>query len=180
MKKIGRMSPDEIAGLVCETLGQAGITVTLTGGACVAIWSRGKYVSEDLDFIEEGPVSRRRIIEAMGALGFEVDGRIFVHRDTNVYVEFPTGPLMVGDERVLDVATRETVGGQLRLLKPTDCVKDRLAAYFHWNDKQALEQAVMVAKDQGVDMKDLRRWSEGEGAVQKFEAFRKRLRQRRE
>lgn len=177
MKKIGQMSPEEIAGLVCETLRRAGVTVTLTGGACVAIWSRGKYVSEDLDFIEEGPVPRRRIIEIMGTLGFKAEGRIFVHPDTSVYVEFPVGPLMVGDERVLDVATRDTTGGQLRLLKPTDCVKDRLAAYYHWNDRQALEQAMMVAKDQAVDMKDLRRWSEGEGAVPKFDAFRKRLRQ---
>ena len=30
-------------------------------------------------------------------------------------------------------------------MTPTDSVKDRLAAYYHWNDQQALEQAIMVA-----------------------------------
>jgi len=37
------MSAEELAGLVCGTLQNAGITVTLTGGGCVAIWSEGKY-----------------------------------------------------------------------------------------------------------------------------------------
>ena len=55
------MSIEELAGLVCQTLQNAGITVTLTGGACVAIWSKGKYVSHDLDFIEEGPVPRKAV-----------------------------------------------------------------------------------------------------------------------
>ena len=31
----------------------------------------------------------------------------------------------------------------LKLLSPTDCVKDRLAAYYHWNDRQSLEQAIL-------------------------------------
>jgi hypothetical protein len=35
------MSVEELAGLVCETLANVGITTTLTGGAFVAIWSEG-------------------------------------------------------------------------------------------------------------------------------------------
>ena len=46
------MSAEELAAHVCQTLGDAGITVTLTGGACVAIWSDGAYTSRDLDFVE--------------------------------------------------------------------------------------------------------------------------------
>ena len=48
MKQIGDMSAEELAGLVCHALRQAGVTVTLTGGACVAIWSEGRYVSDGL------------------------------------------------------------------------------------------------------------------------------------
>lgn len=169
------MSAEELAGLVCQTLQAAGITVTLTGGACVGIWSCGKYVSQDLDFIEEGPVPRRRVVEAMKAIGFEPEGRYFIHPDTQLFVEFPTGPLMVGDERVERVNIRDTSSGQLRLLSPTDCVKDRLAAYFHWNDRQALEQAVLVANAQAIDLDDVRRWSKAEGSVAKFHVFRNRL-----
>jgi len=161
--------------MVCETLANVGITTTLTGGACVAIWSEGKYVSRDLDFIEEGPVPRRQVKDALAIIGFREKDRYFVHPDTEFFVEFPTGPLTVGDERVHKVETRDTVGGRLRLLSPTDCIKDRLAAFFYWNDKMAFEQARLVAKVQSIDIADLRRWAKREGETQKFQAFEESL-----
>ena len=172
------MSAEELAGLVCDALRRAGITVTLTGGACVGIWSEGKYVSDDLDFIEEGPVPRRAVREVMEALGFKAKGRYFLHPSTKLFVEFPTGPLMVGDQRVERVAEKKTPSGILRLLSPTDCVKDRLAAFFHWNDRQALEQALLVANIQKVDRKNLREWATGERNLEKFKAFEKKLKSR--
>ncbi len=165
------MSGEEIAALVCETLRTNGITVTLTGGGCVAIWSEGAYVSKDLDFIEEGPVPRSRVKAALAEIGFSEKRRYFAHPDTEFFVEFPTGPLTVGDERVREVATRQSVTGQLRLLSPTDCVKDRLAAWFHWNDRQSLQQAVLVVKSQPVDLDDVRAWASAEGADDKLGEF---------
>jgi hypothetical protein len=170
------MSVEELAGLLCQTLKHAGITVTLTGGACVAIWSHGKYISRDLDFIEEGSVPRKKVRDAMKELGFKEMGRHFEHPATRYFVEFPPGPLMVGEQRVEHVTKRMTPAGALRLLTPTDCVKDRLAAFFHWNDRQSLEQALMVAQTQDVDLKDIRRWSRTEGNDAKFGIFQKRLR----
>lgn len=171
MKSIAEMSVEELAGLVCETLGDSGITVTLTGGACVAIWSDGLYVSKDLDFIEEGPVPRRQVKDALATIGFTEKNRYFVHPATEFFIEFPTGPLTVGDERVRQVTTLETAAGKLRLLSPTDCVKDRLAAFFYWNDKMAFEQALLVAQQQPIDMLDLRRWASAEGEIVKLKAF---------
>jgi hypothetical protein len=82
---------------------------------------------------------------------------------------------MVGDERVRRVTERNTPSGVLRLLSPTDCVKDRLAAFFHWNDRQALEQALLVAVTQKVDLKDVRRWAAGERNEEKYQSFLDRL-----
>lgn len=175
MKPIAQMSDEEVAGLVCETLQNIGITTTLTGGACVAIWSEGKYVSRDLDFIEEGPVSRSKVKAALAGIGFEEKNRYFIHPETDCYVEFPTGPLTVGDQRVHEVETRETAAGRLRLLKPTDCVKDRLAAFFYWNDMESFEQALLVARQQPVDIKDIRRWAEAEGQAEKLATFEEAL-----
>jgi hypothetical protein len=165
------MSAEELAAMVCQALADAGITVTLTGGGCVAIWSEGKYVSRDLDFIEEGPVPRRRVKAVLEGLGFEERKKYYVHPASEFFVEFPTGPLMVGDERIETVERRDTSTGSLRLLSPTDCVKDRLAAFFHWNDRQALAQALLVARAQAVDIKEIRRWSKAEGEIADFESF---------
>ncbi len=61
--------------------------------------------------------------------------------------------------------------GNFVLLTPTDCVKDRLAAFFHWNDPQSLEQAFMVAQSQDIDMKEVKRWSLKEGHSDKYKVF---------
>ena len=180
MKPIPEMSIEELGGLVCESLQKAGITVTLTGGACVAIWSGGQYISHDLDFIEEGPVSQRKIREVLGQLGFTARmGRHFVHPESEFFVEFPVGPLMVGDERVEKFRVRKTLAGALRLLSPTDCVKDRLAAFYLWNDREALQQALLVAHAQKIDLANVRRWSVAEDNEGKFRLFRSKLRARR-
>jgi hypothetical protein len=170
------MSAEELAGLVCQTLRDAGIVVTLTGGTCVTVWSNGKYVSGDLDFIEEGPVPRRKIRRILATLGFHENGNNFLNPSCKFFVEFPAGPLMVRDQRVEDFAERKTPTGMLRLLTPTDCVKDRLAAYFHWNDRQSLEQALLVARAQDVNLKDIRRSSLSEESLDKFGLFQQRLR----
>ncbi len=57
------------------------------------------------------------------------------------------------------------------LLTPADCVKDRLAMYYHWHDPQALEQAVMVAKAQKVDLNEVELWSKKEGKTAEYEHF---------
>lgn len=68
------------------------------------------------------------------------------------------------------------VGLVFRILSATDCVKDRLAAYYHWNDPQSLEQALLVAKRQKIDLREVKRWSKVEGHSEKYNEFVKRLR----
>ena len=58
-----------------------------------------------------------------------------------------------------DIAKMEFETGKLFLLSATDCVKDRLAAYYYWDDLQSLEQAVLVAKSKEIDISEIRRWS---------------------
>lgn len=172
MKSIARMSPEELSAFICQSLLDAGIVVTLTGGGCVAVWSNGEYVSKDLDFIEQGTVPRREIRAVLKDAGFNQSGRYFTHPETDFFIEFPAGPLAVGDEPVVGISERQTATGKLRLLSPTDCVKDRLAAFFHWKDRQALEQALLVARAQDVNLAEIGRWSKAEGEMKKFASFR--------
>jgi len=48
---------------------------------------------------------------------------------------------------------------------------DRLAAYYHWNDPQSLDQAFMVARRHKIDWTEIKKWSFREGHPEKFEEF---------
>jgi hypothetical protein len=84
--------------------------------------------------------------------------------------------LSVGSQKVQEIKTREYDTGTLKLLSPTDCVKDRLAAYYHWGDRQSLVQAVMVVQDHQVDLDEIARWSKGEGKEDEYRKIEARLR----
>jgi len=169
MMALGEMSIGEVAAHVAAHLEQNGINVVLTGGSCVTIYTANRYQSYDLDFIEEGRTGRKKIAGILAQLGFQAKDRYFTHTETPYFVEFPSGPLAIGDEPVRDIARLEFATGTLRLLSPTDCVKDRLANYYHWKDRQCLDQAIMVAMDAAVDMEEIERWSRHEGMAEVFD-----------
>jgi hypothetical protein len=52
---------------------------------------------------------------------------------------------------------------------------DRLAAYYHWDDIESLEQALLVAGLHDVDLCEIRSWSDNEGMREKFTTFLNRL-----
>jgi len=165
----------DLAALVCDACLKNTIDVVLSGGACVSIYTENRYTSYDLDFVLRSPVPRKKIKTVMGDLGFREDGRHFRHPVNPYIVEFLLPPLSVGGEPVQEV--QEIRKGQriLRLLSPTDCVKDRLAAYFHWNDRPSLQQAILVCCAKEVDLREVRRWSLREGMKDRYGEFRKQL-----
>jgi hypothetical protein len=159
------------AARVADGFARTGIEVVLTGGACVSIYTRNKYASYDLDFVNVGGVSGRVIAEVLGRAGFRKEGRVFTRADCPYSVDILGPPLSIGAEQIVETATMIVGGRELKLLTPTDSVKDRLAAYFHWNDLQALEQALMVARSREVDLSSVRNWAVSEGHLEKFKAF---------
>jgi hypothetical protein len=175
MKPVREMTVGEFGAFVAGQLWKYDIDVVLTGGACVMIYSNNRYQSFDLDFIERPGSDRKRIKSALEDIGFKEENRYFTHPDTEYFVEFPSGPLSVGDEPVKDIAVLEFSTGQLRIISPTECVKDRLAAYYHWRDLQCLEQAIIVASMNDVDLNEVERWSEHEGMLEEFHRIRGRL-----
>ena len=176
-QSLKNISIKDLAGLVSSQLNKHNLEVILTGGACVTIYSKNKYQSLDLDFVtyaaEDQP---KEITVAMKKLGFKraAEG-FFEHSNCKYIVEFIPPPLAIGREPVKKIDEMKTKQGTLKLLSPTDCVKDRLAAYYHWNDPQSLEQAIMVAKRQKVDLKEIKRWSKLEGHEKKYANFLKEL-----
>ena len=169
------MSQGELAAYVQDSLQADGIQVVLSGGSAVSFYSSDKYVSKDLDLINTSFSRRNKIKAVMEELGFHEQGRYFIHPETTSFIEFPDGPLSVGEEPVKEISEFELSTGTLRVLSPTDCVKDRLCAFYFWNDLQGLEQATLVTKSQKVDLKEIKRWSKVEGKVKEFKAFTEKL-----
>jgi len=175
MKPIKDMAIGELAAFICSFLKRKGIDVVLSGGSCVSIYTENKYASLDLDFIEFGSVSRRKLKKVLSEIGFHEENRYFKSSETDIFLEFPSGPLSVGSEPIKEVITLNFPTGELRIISATECVKDRLASYYHWGDQQSLYQAVLVAKDNSVNIEELERWSEVEGKLSVFSEIKKRL-----
>jgi hypothetical protein len=55
-------------------------------------------------------------------------------------------------------------------------VLDRLMKYFHWQDEQGLEQALLVAASRPIDLARIRAVSLAEGRPRELQVFLDRLR----
>ena len=161
-----KMNLKELASLVYEMLLSEGIDAVLVGGACVSIYSDNRYQSYDLDFVTYEELGK--VEKVLSTIGFERSGRMFRRKECPYLIDFVNPPVAIGKEPVQNFNNMKVNNGIVQLLTPTDCVKDRLAAYYHWNDQQSLEQAVLVAKNHPVDLGEIKRWSESEGYAQKY------------
>lgn len=170
MKISKNLSLGELAALIATELKRSNIDCVLTGGAVVSIYTNNKYQSSDLDFIS--PNDHKEIERALSILGFQKKGRVFKHKETSFYVEFPKGPLAIGNKIIKAEGEVTILGNKLILLSPTQSVMDRLAAFYHWNDRQSLDQALWIAEKHPIKIDKIRAWSKEEGAIDKFEEFR--------
>lgn len=135
------MSQAEVGAFVQTHMRQRGIEVALSGGASGAIYSANAFVSNDVDLVNIHSASDREIKAAMHEAGFREKGRYFTHPQSTVLVEFPPGPLAVGTEPVASIAEIALATGVLRIISPTDCVKDKLPSYYHWGTKKLFSKS---------------------------------------
>ena len=169
MKISSKLTIGEFAALIASKLRERGIEAALSGGAVVSIYTDNRYQSFDADFIS--PDDNKKIEAAMTDLGFKKKGKDFSHPDTDFFVEFPTGPLSVG-RKIIKPENEITIkGNSLRLLSPTQAVMDRLCAFFFWNDRQGLDQAIWIARAQPIKISIIKKWAKEEGETEKFEEF---------
>jgi hypothetical protein len=166
---LSKLNIKELAALIYETLKKNDIDAVLVGGACVSIYSKNRYQSIDLDFVTYSELVP--IEKALSKLGFKRTGRCFSNPKCLFLIDFVNPPIAVGHQSIHKFKTLKTTSGSLKLLNPTDCVKDRLASFFHWNDEQALEQALLVSENCLIDLSDLKRWAKKEGFEKKMKLF---------
>jgi len=173
--RIRGLSLEDFAIVISDHLIKNEIDVVLSGGACVTIYTKNKFMSYDLDFVLISYDKQKEARQLLTEIGFYEEDRYFKHNDTEFFIDFISPPLSVGQEPVREISEIKKGGRVLKLLSPADCVKDRLAAFYHWNDRQSLEQAILVCKAVEVDLKEVERWSINEGMSDKYEKFIQRL-----
>jgi hypothetical protein len=166
-----RSSLGAVAAAVAGALRSQGIPAVLTGGACAALYSEGAYHSRDLDFIVVGSVTRAAMNFAMASVGFTPKRDRYVHPRARFYVEFPRGPLAIGGEYRIRPVAHTISHGRILMLSATDSCRDRLAAFYHWDDRRSLTVAAWIVVRNRVNLNTLRRWSAAEGATTGFEEF---------
>lgn len=167
------------AARVSALLEKGGIEVVLTGGACVSVYTRNRYQSFDLDFVNIRGVPSRQISKTLEAAAFKKEGRVFMHPDCPYAVDILSPPLSIGAEPVSRTEEMIVGSNKFHLLTPSDSVKDRLAAFYYWNDQQALEQALMICLAKRVALAPIKKWSQGEGQEPKYDTFLRLLNQRK-
>lgn len=159
----------ELAGIIAEHLKQEGIQVVLVGGLAVEIYTENLYLTHDIDMVNTSYEKPKRMNDAMAQLGFTKEGRVYVNASTPVCVEFPTAPLSVGEELIKETGTVTIAGRNIPVLLVEDVVKDRLAAFMHWQDKESLVQAVAIIQKHNLKAEAFNAFCLREGTQEQYE-----------
>ncbi len=173
-----RCTEEELWRYVAWHLEGEGIHSVLVGGSVVAIYTEGLYRSGDLDMVPDD-LGRNRLPQVLAKIGFKpTQSRYYKHPECpHLFLEFPRGPVEIGEQYPVIPAEIEVEGRTLRLLSPTDSVKDRLAGYIHWKSRANFEQALLICRRQQgrVDLNEVRKWCRIEGGEAAFSELKKQL-----
>ena len=132
-------------------------------------------LAEDADFVISLSADPAGAEAALRGLGYQQLGGTYRHDSNAFTVEFPPGPLGIGDDLDLSYDTVGRGDELLYIISRTDCVRDRLAAFYFFNDRSALKAAVGVAASGTIDLPKIERWSTAEDQASRFGEFRRSL-----
>ncbi|MHC4955902.1 MAG: hypothetical protein ACYTGZ_18805 [Planctomycetota bacterium] len=169
---------EELWRLVAAHLEKRGIGVVLVGGAVVSVLSRDAYRSGDLDFVRDDLFGRQDIEEVMAEIGFRRRNRHFVHpKCLHLFVEFVSGPVGIGEDTNITPDEVTEDGVTIKILSPTDCVRDRLCGFIYHGTRDQMDQAVLVASAHPVDWNKVEQWVEREapGSEEAYAELRRRV-----
>jgi hypothetical protein len=145
----------KLAVIVAEHLQTHGVDVVLVGGLAVEIYTENLYLTKDIDMVNTNYLKPSQLHKVMGELGFRKKGRIYVNDTTDITVEFPSGPLAVGCNLIKSTTLIQVAQGAIPILHVIDVVKDRIAAFIHWQDKQSLIQAMGIMLKHNIKPENL-------------------------
>ncbi|WP_257279722.1 MULTISPECIES: hypothetical protein [unclassified Endozoicomonas] len=134
----------ELAAIVANHLKQHDIRVVLVGGLAVEIYSENLYLTRDIDMVNISYDASESLKAAMAESGFFKQGSVFINESTQICVEFPSAPLAIGNKIVEETTVAHSEQGDIPILFASDVIKDRLLAYFHWQDRPSLVRPLAI------------------------------------
>ena len=152
---------------VAAHLAGQGIATVLVGGAAAAVHSAGAYRSGDIDLlIDSYPrPSPEKLDSAMASIGFKRQGRHYIHPECHhLFVEFIFNALHIGKDYRIEPTTMTVNAQRIRVLSPTDSIKDRLTSYLYFRARECLDQAILIANVNVIDWASVESWAEKENA----------------
>jgi hypothetical protein len=166
---------------VAAHLESKGIGLTLVGGAVATIYSKGAYESGDLDFVFDSMFQdRSKFQRALAEIGIQkIYQRFYKHPDSPFLLESKTPPIEIGhqDNANLEIIKLQEGGQKIKILSPTDCINDRLYKADEYDDDEAFEAALLVAKETGFVRKRVKIFCEENKKLEIFEKFLSLLKQ---
>lgn len=138
----GRSAPERrilFVGILNKYL-KPSTRAVLVGGALVEFYTRGAYVTGDVDLIGEKDAVRRLLAPA----GFQEEGRYFFRDDLGIVAEVPSSTRRASET----VVESEFEGYRVPMVSVEDAIVDRLLAAKYWRSPTDWEQSILLFRAQ--------------------------------
>jgi hypothetical protein len=146
-----------IAALIDGLVRELGFRAIVVGGVAVEFWTRGAYSTADIDlYLPHGPA----VDERLAAIGLRREGRHWVDREYDLFIEAPASFPAAGEEIV---EVRLSTGQTALVLAPEDVLVYRLHEFVGTGHREVASQAVSLLTSPDLDDRRLRRRAGEEG-----------------
>ncbi len=137
-----------VVALITKLLQEAGKPApVIIGGCALSYYSREVYFTADIDLAY---ADREGLDKVLRAIGFEKEGRYWVHEGLKVAVEAPASSLAEEEAPVETVELEE--GLWCRVIGVEDLIIDRLNACKHWRSQVDCEMAELLVNRYFADL----------------------------
>jgi hypothetical protein len=131
---------DRILNFAALLAQESGSDVVVVGGSAIEIYTKGGYVSDDIDIRAEREPVRR----ALTRWKFKDEGRLWTRTDWKIAVDV-VGNRYTGDP--YRATTAATPYGPVQIAVVEDLFVKRLASAKHWQVRAALDEADLLWQD---------------------------------
>jgi len=112
----------------------------LVGGTAVALYTKGRYATVDIDLKSEDVDGYKAI---MTELGFVKIGKDYYHSAIDIYIEFPSGRMEDSEQHMREMIVPET-GLPIVVVGIEDVILDRTMRFDATKDQDAREWALRM------------------------------------